>query len=97
MSEELDLSSVPMPIPGRAQPVRQSPRLFGLEEAPSFYPTAKQFSDPMAYISSISSEAEKYGICKIIPPDEWKMPFVTNTKVRVRFFRPTSYQTELFI
>lgn len=86
-SDELDLSTVPEPKKGVSEPSRQSPRLFGLEECPTYYPTPEQFSDPMGYITSISHEAEKYGLCKIVPPKDWNMPFVTNTKVRLHFFR----------
>ena len=38
------------------------------EEAPTFYPTALEFQQPMVYIAKIRSQAEKYGICKIKPP-----------------------------
>ena len=31
----------------------------GIPEAPTFHPTAEQFTDPMAYINSIRPEAEK--------------------------------------
>ncbi|KAK4480459.1 hypothetical protein RD792_013532 [Penstemon davidsonii] len=45
-----------------------------LEEAPVFYPTEKEFEDTLKYISSIRAEAEKYGICRIVPPPSWKPP-----------------------
>ena len=38
----------------------------------------------MAYIKSISENARTYGMCKIIPPLGWDMPFVTDTEVRTR-------------
>jgi histone demethylase JARID1 len=34
----------------------------------------------MAYIDSIAPEAKKYGICKIVPPEGWQMPFELDTE-----------------
>ncbi|KAL6503710.1 hypothetical protein OROGR_025633 [Orobanche gracilis] len=45
-----------------------------LEDAPVFYPSNEEFEDSLKYISSIRSEAEKYGICRIVPPSSWKPP-----------------------
>uniref|UniRef100_A0A7S0KHE5 Uncharacterized protein n=2 Tax=Ostreococcus mediterraneus TaxID=1486918 RepID=A0A7S0KHE5_9CHLO len=39
-----------------------------LDDAPVFYPTAEEFSDPMVYLSSIEPKVRRYGICKIVPP-----------------------------
>eukprot|EP01038_Epipyxis_sp_PR26KG_P007815 gene7815-10617_t len=41
---------------------------------PIFYPTIDEFKDPLKYISKIRPDAEKYGICKIVPPSEWNPP-----------------------
>lgn len=57
------------------------PRPFGLEDSPTYHPTSEEFSDPLSYIRSISDQAQKYGICKIVPPEGWNMPFVTDTEV----------------
>mmetsp|Transcript_2966 Transcript_2966/g.9079 ORF Transcript_2966/g.9079 Transcript_2966/m.9079 type:complete len:729 (+) Transcript_2966:263-2449(+) len=43
-------------------------------EAPTYYPTAAEFSDPLAYIRQIRAEASLSGICKIIPPEGWNPP-----------------------
>jgi hypothetical protein len=37
-----------------------------------FTPTLAEFRDPIAYITSIEASAEKFGICRIIPPSGWK-------------------------
>ncbi|XP_060569806.1 protein Jumonji-like isoform X2 [Ruditapes philippinarum] len=42
-------------------------------QCPTYYPSEEQFRDPILYIQSIQSEAEQYGMCKIVPPCNWKM------------------------
>ncbi|XP_046908239.2 lysine-specific demethylase 5B isoform X2 [Dermatophagoides farinae] len=45
-------------------------------ECPIFRPTYEEFSlGPIDYISKIRSNAEPFGICKIIPPKEFQVPF----------------------
>ncbi|CAE6467287.1 unnamed protein product [Rhizoctonia solani] len=61
-------------------PPRTTPRLMGLEECPVFYPTADEFRDPMTYIRSIHEKAVPHGIIKIVPPQDWEMPFVCDTQ-----------------
>jgi [histone H3]-trimethyl-L-lysine4 demethylase len=65
----------------RVEGPRVRARPFGLEDCPTYTPTMEEFHDPMAYMQKIAPEASKYGICKIIPPKEWNMPFVTDTEV----------------
>lgn len=42
-------------------------------EAPTFHPTEKDFQDPLEYIDKIRSVAEKFGICKVVPPSNFKV------------------------
>ncbi|CEP14172.1 hypothetical protein [Parasitella parasitica] len=73
-----DLSSVKTkseePVGGKSK------RLFGIEEAPTFYPTKDEFKDPLSYIEKISPEGEKYGIIKIIPPKDYNPDFSLKTE-----------------
>lgn len=81
VSPNLDLSSVKTTSPRPNSFFKSTPRPFGLVDCPEFYPNAEEFKDPMAYIRSISERAKEFGICKIVPPVGWKMPFVTDTEV----------------
>ncbi|XP_027623670.1 lysine-specific demethylase 5C isoform X2 [Tupaia chinensis] len=44
-------------------------------ECPVFEPTWAEFRDPLGYIAKIRPIAEKSGICKIRPPEDWQPPF----------------------
>jgi len=54
--------------------------------APTFHPTVEEFRDPLTYILSIRESAEKFGICKIVPPPEWDPPLeldLNDTKTKL--------------
>ncbi|KAF5303761.1 hypothetical protein FQA39_LY09834 [Lamprigera yunnana] len=53
-------------------------------EAPVFYPTEEEFTDPLAYINKIRTVAEHTGICKIKPPPNWQPPFAVDVD-KLRF------------
>lgn len=42
-------------------------------EAPTFYPSEAEFNDPLKYIDTIRSAAEKYGLCRIVPPSTFRV------------------------
>ncbi|XP_014675758.1 PREDICTED: lysine-specific demethylase 5C-like [Priapulus caudatus] len=44
-------------------------------ECPVYHPLGDDWLDPLGFIAKIRPEAEKHGICKIIPPPEWQPPF----------------------
>ena len=60
-----------------------------MEEAPLFTPSAAEFEDPLRYISSIRTEAERFGICRIQPPEGWEVPLALHALFRF----PTRVQT----
>ncbi|KAG0370860.1 hypothetical protein BGZ54_003286 [Gamsiella multidivaricata] len=76
----LDMSSVSTTAPPENPRSDSSTRLFGLQDAPCYYPTADEFMEPLRFIESIRHEAERAGICKIIPPAGWKPPFALDTE-----------------
>ena len=43
-----------------------------LPEAPTLWPTAEEFAQPLRYIASVRQHCEKYGACKIVPPAGWR-------------------------
>jgi jmjN domain len=44
--------------------------------APTFFPTVEEFQgNPLDYIEKIRPIAQRYGICKIVPPKGWNPPF----------------------
>jgi hypothetical protein len=44
-----------------------------LIEAPTFFPTEKDFQDPLEYIERIKPMAEQFGLCRIVPPSAFKV------------------------
>ncbi|ODQ65886.1 hypothetical protein NADFUDRAFT_46486, partial [Nadsonia fulvescens var. elongata DSM 6958] len=54
-------------------------RLFDLQEAPTYYPSNNEFTDPYSYINKIAEEGSKYGIIKIVPPSTWNPKFAIDT------------------
>lgn len=93
----LDMHSVKT-TSSRTPPPRKHPRPFGLQDCPTYYPTAEEFKDPLGYIRSVSDHAKNYGICKIVPPESWKMPFTTDTEVFLfaTFSRPVPHDSPRF-
>lgn len=80
-SAPLDLSTVERRgQPSAAREPTNRVRAHGLPEAPTYRPTEEEFKDPNEYIRKIAPEGAKYGICRIIPPENWNPPFAVDTE-----------------
>lgn len=42
-------------------------------EAPTFYPSEEDFKDPLEYFDIVRPVAQKYGICRVVPPPSFKV------------------------
>jgi [histone H3]-trimethyl-L-lysine4 demethylase len=61
----LDLSTLKVEYDPSME-VPKASRPMGLQDAPTYWPTEKEWADPLSYIQSIAEEGKKYGICKVI-------------------------------
>lgn len=58
------------------------PTLSKKNDSPVFSPSEEEFKDPGAYIKMIRHEAEKFGVCVIVPPESWKPEFLIPDNLR---------------
>ena len=58
-------------LSGKTEVAEEDKSIFGLVEAPVFYPTAEEFADPTSFLDRIQPIVEPFGICRIVPPKEW--------------------------
>eukprot|EP00339_Tiarina_fusa_P001367 CAMPEP_0117001600 /NCGR_PEP_ID=MMETSP0472-20121206/3548_1 /TAXON_ID=693140 ORGANISM="Tiarina fusus, Strain LIS" /NCGR_SAMPLE_ID=MMETSP0472 /ASSEMBLY_ACC=CAM_ASM_000603 /LENGTH=534 /DNA_ID=CAMNT_0004701667 /DNA_START=222 /DNA_END=1823 /DNA_ORIENTATION=+ len=74
---------------------REDKKYRTIPAAPEFRPTIEEFKDPLEYINSIRFKAQKYGICKIIPPtpqSDWLAKTFSETIKPDDFFFQTKRQ-----
>ncbi|XP_063779270.1 protein Jumonji isoform X1 [Pseudophryne corroboree] len=57
-------------------------RCVAMCEIPVLRPSAKEFHDPLIYIESIRARVEKYGMCTVIPPPDWRPECKLNEEMR---------------
>ena len=43
-----------------------------LGEAPVFRPAPREFQDPLVYLDAVREQAEGAGMCRVIPPTDWR-------------------------
>ncbi|XP_071958106.1 protein Jumonji-like [Antedon mediterranea] len=63
-------------------------------DAPVLYPNQGSWSDPIAYVTAMSEDLDKCGICKVVPPKGWK----TDCKLKedMRFNTEVQYVNRLY-
>lgn len=62
----------------RTEHMKPGGKDMNIPPGPTFFPTVEEFEDnPLTYIEKIRPIAEKYGVCKIVPPEGWDPPFVS--------------------
>jgi len=65
---------------------RPRDHLCTVASGPTFYPTVEDFEgNPLHYIEKIRPIAEKFGICKIVPPKGWNPPFSVDMNQTKKF------------
>ena len=82
-SKALDMSKIRLQAP-RHPPERTKNRMFNLPHCPVFYPTEEEWNkNPFEYIEHITDNgnAKDYGICKIVPPENWRPEFSLDSTV----------------
>lgn len=102
-AEPLDLSTVERrghgptathALPGSypQPPTPKRSRVFDIPDAPVFRPSEDEFRDPTEYIRKIAPQGSKYGIVKIVPPENWNPTFAINTEVSFSYARTRASQ-----
>ena len=61
----LDLSTLKLDYDPSME-IPKNKRPMGLQDAPTFWPNEKEWTDPLGYIQTIADEGRKYGIIKVI-------------------------------
>ena len=69
----------------------RSRRMTGMKPAAAAVPSEEEWADPCAYIASIRPSAERYGICKVVPPAGWNPPCT----LEARMASSVKYKTRL--
>ncbi|KAI9291574.1 hypothetical protein K502DRAFT_126275 [Neoconidiobolus thromboides FSU 785] len=54
---------------------------FKLEEVPTFYPTEEEFNNMGELIGALTLKAGRYGMCKVVPPANFKVNFGIEVEV----------------
>ena len=53
-----------------------------LGEVPLFRPAPREFQDPLAYLDAVREQAEVAGMCRVVPPPDWRPECKLNEEMR---------------
>ena len=82
----MNLPAVVTPQPVAKKPVAEcAPGPVELSKCPVYHPTKKEFEDPLAYLAKIAPEIQKFGLCRIIPPDDFHVRSLFD--IQIKYFR----------
>ncbi|XP_058610254.1 protein Jumonji isoform X1 [Onychostoma macrolepis] len=71
----------PPPRPDRERERRRA-GCAALGEVPVFKPTSREFQDPLVYLDSVRERAESSGLCRVLPPPDWRPECKLNDDMR---------------
>lgn len=53
-----------------------------LGQVPIFRPTSREFQDPLVYLDAVREQAEGAGMCRVVPPQDWRPECKLNEEMR---------------
>lgn len=53
-----------------------------LGEVPVFRPSQREFQDPLVYLDAVREQAEVAGMCRVVPPQDWRPECKLNEEMR---------------
>lgn len=53
-----------------------------LGEVPVFRPVPREFQDPLVYLDAVREQAEGAGMCRVVPPPDWRPECKLNEEMR---------------
>ncbi|XP_038624017.1 LOW QUALITY PROTEIN: protein Jumonji [Tachyglossus aculeatus] len=72
----------PHDAPGRADKGGSWPGWATMDEIPTLRPSSREFHDPLIFIESVRAQVEKFGMCRVIPPPDWRPECKLNDEMR---------------
>ncbi len=73
----------PPPWPNRdRERERRRAGCAALGDVPVFKPTSREFQDPLVYLDSVRERAESSGLCRVLPPPDWRPECKLNDDMR---------------